>query len=378
VANTSWSVYNFRLGLIRELRQSNYHVVVVAPKDAFTSKLIKEGIEYYEIEMYNYGTKPWQEMYLIFALYSLYRKIKPDLIFHYTIKPNIYGSMAAYFCGIPSIIITTGLGHLFEFKNFMVRTVTMNMYRIACRLSAQTWFLNSNDQDVFVYKRIVPKTKTKLINGEGVNTEWYKPISEKEKRQSLKFLFAGRLLKDKGIREFVEVAKLMKNNNDNCQFTILGFIDQSNPNSVPYEDIIKWQEKGWIKYEGETTDVRPYIESHDCLVFPSYYREGISRILMEAASMETPIITTDNVGCREIVDHNVNGYLCTPRDINSLYNSIMQFSKLSHQDRSVMGKLGRRKMIREFDERIIIVDYIKTIQNLIKGSKAHNDNKVTT
>jgi glycosyltransferase involved in cell wall biosynthesis len=365
VANTSWSIYNFRLGLIRHFKSLGYRIVVIAPKDSFTSKLIKEEIDYREINILNYGTNIWQELTLINTLIKLYSEIRPNLIFHYNIKPNIYGSIAAAYCRIPSIIITTGLGHLFEFKNILVRNITVGLYRIAAGLCKEIWFLNSNDQDVFIYKRIARKNKIKLLNGEGIDTEWFNPQSTKKEDGTTKFLFAGRLLKDKGIREYFEAAKYFTSNNYPCVFKVLGFIDQSNPNSIPYEEIIKMQDLKIIKYEGETTDVRPFLSEADCLVFPSYYREGISRILMEASAMETPIITSDNVGCREIVDHNITGYLCEPKDTNSLISMIHNFLKLDTQDRIVMGKLGRKKMQRLFDEKLILKEYQKTVEKYI-------------
>ncbi len=361
VGNTSWSMYNFRLGLIQKLMKQTYKVVVIAPKDEFTSKLIALGVEYRDVKIHNYGTNPFSELALIYRLYNLYKEIKPDLIFHYTIKPNIYGSFAAKLCGIPSIIITTGLGHLFDFKNIVVRWVTLFMYKIACKLSEQTWFLNSNDMDIFTYKGIVKREKGRVIKGEGVNVQWFKPYGEKDNNGITTFLFAGRLLKEKGIVEYVQAAKIIRKKHSNVVFNVLGFIDESNPNSIPYKEVANWHGKRIINYLGDTVDVRPHLQHADCLVFPSYYREGVSRILMESAAMETPIITTDNVGCRDVVENGSTGYICQPRDVNSLCKSIEMFLELNYHDRSLLGKLGRRKMIKEYDEHNIIQVYLNTI-----------------
>ncbi len=378
VANTSWSIYNFRLGLLRHLRQKGYRIVVIAPKDAFTSKIISEGFEYNEIEISNYGTNPFRDLLLIYDLVKLYQKIQPDLIFHYTIKPNIFGTFAALYCKVPSIIITTGLGHLFEFKNFIVRNITLILYKLACKYSMQTWFLNSNDRDVFVYNNLVAKSKAVLLKSEGIDLEWFKNeyIVAPGSKSEVKFLFAGRLLRDKGIIEYIEAAKIIKANYPNVVFQILGFIDQSNPNSIPYEYLQLWQEQKLVSYLGETTDVRPYLQDCDALVFPSFYREGISRILMEAAAMERPIITTENVGCREVVDHRVNGFLCEPKNVVSLVKYIEKFLEMNVQDRDIMGKLGRRKMYREFNQRLIFSQYEKCIISIIgpasQASKSKN------
>lgn len=366
VANTSWSIHNFRLGLIRHLKSQGFNIVVIAPKDSFTSNLISEGIDYYEIDMKNYGTNPFSEFRLIFQLVRLYQTIRPDLVFHYTIKPNIYGSFAAAYCKIPSIIITTGLGHLFEFKNLFVRWITLFLYRIASYLSKETWFLNTNDRDVFIYKRITNRKKSRVLKSEGINIDWFCPTTDKKFVGAKSFLFAGRILRDKGIIEFVEAAKIIKAKYSNVRFFILGFIDQENPNSIPYSQITTWQNQKIIKYLGETSDVRPFLEKSSCLVFPSYYREGVSRILMEAAAMETPIITSDNVGCREIVDDGVNGYICEGRNIESLVLSMEKFLRLDNADMLVMGKMGRKKMTKEYSENLIFKSYDAAINNFVE------------
>ena len=367
VANTSWSIYNFRLGLIRRLQEEGYDIAVIAPKDNFTSKLISEGLTFYEISMTNYGTNPFSELKLIYRFYQLYKFINPDLIFHYTIKPNIYGSIAAALCRKPSIIVTTGLGHLFQFSNIMVRWITLFLYRVAAFLSKEVWFLNDNDRDVFIYKRIVRRSKTKILKSEGINTNWFRPKKDK-KFYNDRFLFAGRLIWEKGVEEYVKAAEIIKEKYPKVKFELLGFIDQSNPKSIPYEYINLWQKKKVIKYLGETTDVRPFLEKATCLVFPSYYREGVSRILMEAASMETPIITTDNVGCRDIVDHRKNGFIVEPRDVHSLVSAIEEIIVMEDQDKLVMGKLGRKKMVSEFNETKIIDQYLDVVHKyILKG-----------
>lgn len=366
VANTSWSIYNFRLGLIRHLKNQGIEIVVIAPKDAFTAKLVAEGIEFYEIEISNYGTNPVVELGLIRNLVRLYKEINPQLIFHYTIKPNIYGTLAARYCGIPSVIITTGLGHLFEFKNRIVSTITLFLYRISCTFSKKTLFLNSNDLDVFVYKKVVKKSKAILLRGEGIDLDWFSPKKVQKHPRKTIFLFAGRLLIDKGVNEYVEAAQKIRAQYKDVEFQILGFVDQSNPNSIAYQQIIEWQHKKIISYLGETSDVRPYLAKCDCLVFPSYYREGVSRILMEASAMECPIITTDNVGCREVVDDGINGFLVIPKDVSSLVEAIGKFLNLCIEDRQLMGKLGRSKMNREFDQEIVFRQYDEIISSLLE------------
>ncbi len=366
VSNTSWSVYNFRLGFIQYLQSLGVNVVVIAPRDNFSAKLVSLGIEYREVRIRNYGTNPFDDLNLVYRLNKIYRSVKPDFVFHYTIKPNIFGSFAAFSCKIPSIIITTGLGHLFDFKNIFIRLTSITLYRIAAFLSKEVWFLNDNDRDVFIYKRIVSKKKTRLLRSEGINTAWFTPRKEKRFSASPRFLFAGRLIWDKGVNEYVEAARIIKAKFPKAKFELLGFIDEGNPNSVPYETIRKWQKEKVINYLGETTDIRSFLERANCLVFPSFYREGVSRVLMEAASMETPIITTDNVGCRDIVDDGKNGFLCEPKNVESLVDAIESFILLDDQDKLVMGKLGRKKMIKEFDEQKVIDAYKASLSKYVQ------------
>lgn len=346
-------------------------MVVIAPHDSFTSKIIAEGIEYHHIDIRNYGVNPFEEIKLILQLRRLYKRIKPNMIFHYTIKPNIYGTFAAFTAKIPSIIVITGLGHLFIFRSFVVRYLTLFMYKMACKISKEVWFLNSNDLDVFNYLHIAGTKNSVILNSEGVNTKWFKSGGHSSQNGEIKFLFAGRLLEEKGVIHFAEAAKFISTKYPNVKFYLLGFVDESNPNSIAYTSILEWQSQGIIQYLGETSDVRPYIDDASCLVFPSFYREGISRILMEAASMEKPIITTDNVGCREVVDHNITGYICKPKSTKSLIYALEQFIHLPDEDKLIMGKLGRRKMIREFEEKNIIKQYLRTISKYIHISPTY-------
>ncbi len=361
VSNTSWSIYNFRLGLIRTLKELGHDVFLISPKDNFSAKLIAEGFSYQNIYMDNYGTSPFNDLKTLRQFIKIYKTHAFDLIFHYTIKPNIYGSLAAYRCNIPSVAITTGLGHLLSYKNVLVQFIVLQSYKMASRLSQQVWFLNEDDQHVFVEKGIVKKEKTYLLQSEGVNTDRFKPKRPFECSPVVKFLFAGRIIWDKGVGEYVNAAKIIKTKYPNVEFQLLGFINPNNPNSVPIIDIEKWQKEGILNYLGETTDIRKYIDEACCVVLPSYYREGISRVLLEAASMGKPIITTDNVGCRDVVDHKVNGYLCQKKNTEDLALQMEQFMQLTCDERKAMGNNGRQKVLNEFDEKLIIQNYLDFI-----------------
>ncbi|MFK8102559.1 MAG: glycosyltransferase family 4 protein [Saprospiraceae bacterium] len=367
VSNTSWSVYNFRLGLIRRLKELGYEVLVIAPKDSFSTKLISEGFSYINLYVDNYGTNPFQDFKTLRQLHKIYRKNKIDLIFHYTIKPNIYGSLAAAWCKIPSIAVTTGLGRLFVYKNPLVKFMATNFYRLAANLSKEVWFLNESDQTVFIEKKIVAPEKAFLLNSEGVNIQWFKPKrSQPRNTNKVKFLFAGRIIWDKGLAAFAEAAKAIKQSHPEATFQLLGFVDESNPNAVSIDQIERWQKEKIINYLGETSDVRPFLEEAGCLVFPSFYKEGISRILLEASSMAIPIITTNHVGCKEIVEDGFNGLLCEPQNSADLISKIGQFLGMSSAARHQLGLNGRKKVINEFDEELVIKQYLEVIGKLLR------------
>ncbi len=358
-------MYNFRLGIIRELKNQGHDITIIAPMDAFSAKLTSEGFSYRHIPLESYSTNFSIEFRTLRAFIKIYKENGFDFIFHYTIKPNIYGTIAAAYCRIPSVMITTGLGQFLQFRKSLTGKLTVNMYRFAGWLAKEVWFLNEDDMNVFLKERITRKNKSVLLSSEGINTDWFSPNGYKKDYNEVRFLYAGRVLWDKGVGEFAEVARKLTAEYPNVKFQILGFVDNSNPNSVPRETLVQWQNEGVIQYLGEATDVRPYLERVDCLVFPSYYREGLSRILLEAASMGKPIITTDNVGCRDVVIDGETGYITQPKDIDELEDAARKILELSHAERREMGMKGREKVVREFNEKDVFPYYYKTIEKLM-------------
>jgi glycosyltransferase involved in cell wall biosynthesis len=336
---------------------------VIAPKDNFSAKLISEGVSYRHINLDNYGTNPISELRIVRQLSNIYKSEEIDFIFHYTIKPNIYGSIAAKLAGIPSVAITTGLGHLLTFSNWVTRAVSLSLYKIGAALSKEVWFLNEQDRSDFLKLRIVRKKKTFLLPGEGVDTEFFKPKFEKENGSSMRMLFAGRIIWDKGFKEFIDAAKIIKKKYPYCEFNVVVFVDPTNPNGVPYEYIVEHQHSGLINFHGETDDVRPFIVDTHCLIFPSIYREGVSRILLETASMKTPIITTDNVGCKDLVDDNITGLIIPKHDTKALIVAMDKFINMSYQDRLEMGRLARLKIMSSHEQSVINSIYLKRLQS---------------
>jgi len=370
VSNTSWSFVKFRLKLLIRLKEAGYHVIVVAPPDEESPVFTAEGLTYVPLTKLRQKSKnPLHDYQLYREFQQIYRTWKPDLAIHYTIKPNIYATKAAAVLDIPCIAVITGLGYTFISGGVLSR-ITDVLYRHSLKHAVQVWFLNHDDQVVFTAKRrIVALEKTVLIHGEGIDAKTqFNPLIHGDKPgrsdAATKFVFVGRLLHDKGIREYVAAAQRLKVRYPELEFRVVGYVNVGNPSVVDVVTMNKWERAGAIQYLGAVADVRPVLMNHDCVVLPSY-REGMSTTLMEAAAMELPLIASDIPGCREIVEEGKTGFLCKPRDVDSLAACMEAFIELSPKERSIMGKNGRQKMLREFDMDSIIDHYLDIIPKLL-------------
>ena len=369
VANTSWSIYNFRLGIIKQLQDYGIKVLVIAPKDQFTAKLVAEGVDFEHFYLDNHGTNPLNDIQSFLALVSIYKKHHLEFIFHYTIKPNIYGSLAASWCRIPCISVTTGLGKLTSFSGKLLQWFILKLYKVGLKGCKEVWFLNESDRQFFLEKKLIPKRKAIILNSEGVNTSKFCPINFDLKSGPIIFLLAGRMLWEKGVGEYIAAARIIRQKYPNIQFHLLGFIDTTDPNGIQPKQVANWQKEGVVNYLGETTDVRPYIDEADCVVLPTFYKEGISRILLEAAAMGKPIIASDQVGCREVIEDGISGFLCPPKDTSALVQRMERIILMEENERYRMGWKGREKVIKEFDESLIIDTYLSKLNLINKFSQ---------
>ena len=368
VSNTSWFIYNFHLALLQTLQHHGYNIIVIAPKDEYSGKFEAYGMRYHEIIMNNKGTNPVEDIRLVYDFYRLYKKTAPDVILQYTIKPNIYGSIAAGMLKIPVVSSITGLGTVFLNDSFSSRVAKM-LYRIALKFAQKVFFLNTADRQLFIDSKLVAVGKAELMPGSGIDTELFKPQAKKTEKKPFRFLLIARLIKDKGIVEYVEAAqKVKKVNGLLAEFALLGAYYPGNPTAITEEEIGRWEEEGSIVYLGTNDDVPSVIAQSDCVVLPSY-REGLSQVLLEAASMAKPIIATDVPGCREVVEDGINGYLCEAKNADALSKVMM---KILQQDRDAcdeMGKRGRAKVEAEFDEKVVNEKYVQTIKILLQRKK---------
>lgn len=365
VSNTSWSLFNFRLSLMHSLRNAGYEIIAVAPKDEYSQRLSEHGFEYHPIWMNNKGTDPLEDIKTLKMFYSLYKHLKPDMILHYTIKPNIYGTLASHILGIKTINNIAGLGTLFIKENFATK-IAILLYKISQSYAGKIFFQNKDDYNLFINKHIVKREKSDILPGSGVDTQKFKPINIKREENIFRFLLVARMLWDKGIGEYVESARIIKEKYPNVTFQLLGFLDVQNQSAISKDQMDKWVKDGLVEYLGTSDNVSLELSKADCVVLPSYYREGTPRTLLEAASMEKPIITTDNVGCRDVVENGKNGYICKIKDPLDLAAKMEAMLKLSADERRLMGTYGRKKMVLEYDENIVVSAYLNTIQNLLR------------
>lgn len=356
VANTSWSMFNFRNGVLSRLLEEGYQLTIIAPFDEFSEKLREMGCNVIDLQMSAKGTNPLQDVKLIYTLYQLYQKIQPNFIIHYTIKPNIYGSLAAKIAGIPSLAITTGLGYTFVNDNFIAK-IARQLYKMAFRYPKEVWFLNEDDRQAFLAYSLVSENKAKLLHGEGVNVSHFSPISSSSGNNPTTFLLVARMLWDKGIGEYIEAARVIKSKYPNTHFQLLGACDVPNPSIISREQIGIWESEGIVEYLGTTDDVRTVIANVDCVVLPSY-REGIPRTMLEAAAMAKPLIVSDAPGCKDVVINGKTGFLCKVKNRDSLAAAMELIINQSTQERVDMGVAGRNLVLQKFDERVVIKKYI--------------------
>jgi glycosyltransferase involved in cell wall biosynthesis len=353
------------MDVIRALLLQGHEVVVMAADDEFSGLLTEAGCLFIPIRFNNRTESPLSDFLFYRHLKQLYRQHRPALIFHYVIKPNIYGSLAAAAEGIPSIAVITGLGYAFARRNWLFRLIRL-LYKRALSHTNQVWFLNNDDAKMFINEKMVSIEKVKVLPGEGVNEHYFSPTFNGEKKpgKRFRFLMSTRLLKSKGIGIYANAAHILKKKNYDLDFELIGFFEEHHPDSISRHDIDNWEKEGLIVYSGFARDVRPFLYNADCFIFPSSYNEGIPRGLMEAACMELPIITSANRGCKEVVIDNVTGYLCNMNDPFDLSDKMERIINMPAQQRINMGKKGRELVADKFNVQRIVKEYEQTIYKL--------------
>jgi glycosyltransferase involved in cell wall biosynthesis len=359
VVNSAWNLLNFRSGLIRALIAAGYEVIAVAPPDDYVSRVSELGCSFVPLPIDSKGTNPGRDLLLLLRFFLLLRKEKPNIYLGFTAKPNIYGSLAAHILGIPVINNIAGLGIVFKRENWLARLVK-KLYWLALSRSKKVFFQNSEDEMLFIKYRLVNGQVAERLPGSGINLTQFVSLPLPND-SPIRFLLIARMLWDKGVGDFVEAARMLRKCGVRDEFCLLGFLDVKNPGAISRDQIREWVDEGIIQYLGVSDNVSEEIAKADCVVLPSYYREGTPRSLLEGAAMARPIVTTDSVGCRDVVEHGVTGYLCQPKNRDDLAGAMKAILLMSKCDREAMGLRGREKIERQYDEKIVINKYLDAI-----------------
>lgn len=361
LANIGLGLYKFRRELLQELVKEN-EVFFCIPDDEFVKPIKAIGCKYINNMLLDrHGTNPVKELKLISFYKRVLREIKPDIVFTYTIKPNAYGGMACASLDVPYVVNVTGLGTSIE-NGGLMQKVSLTLYKTGLRKAQKVFFQNTENRDFMVNHGVV-KGPYDMLPGSGVNLEQYQ-VFPYPNGDTVNFVFIARVMKEKGIDQYLDAAKEIRKRHPEVRFHICGFCEQD------YEGTLKkLNDNGTVVYHGLVSDMTEIYKMTSCTVLPTYYPEGLSNVLLESAASGRPIITTDRSGCREIVEDGVNGYVVKQKDSQDLIEKIEMFLSLSVSEREEMGLAGRMKVEREFDRKIVIQKYLDEIDKINNDSQ---------
>jgi glycosyltransferase involved in cell wall biosynthesis len=362
VSNYGWTLFNFRKRLITELADHGLEVFVQTEFDGYEQRLALPAARVLPLEIDRKGINPFRDALTVFSVLGAIKKIKPAACLFFTIKPIVYGGVACRIARIPYVSNVTGLGTAFIGRRW-IRSVAVFLYRVGLRSAARVFFQNRTDLELFISEGMVRPEQAALLPGSGVNLTRF-ATAPYPQREEVRFLLIARMLWDKGVGEFIDAARIVKKANVRARFQLLGPVDAVNRTAVPRDKIDNWVREGLVEYLGETDDVRPFIAAADCIVLPSY-REGAPRSLLEAAAMGRPVITSDSIGCRHVVEDRRTALVCRVRDSKDLADKMMEMLSFSPVERADIGLKGREKMEREYDEKVVIQRYIETVRALV-------------
>lgn len=355
VSNTTWSIFNFRRGLIQKLIYQGHQVTAIAPPDQYVDRVKSLGCNYIPlITLHQISKNPIRDLFLYRELKQIFRLINPDLIFLFTPKANIYGGMAAGKLNIDFISTINGLGYTFQ-TNSILSFLVKRLYKVGLKKSIKVFFQNKDDKAFFISEKIIKENKTELVAGSGVNISEFLPTENKEK--NFTFLLCARLLLEKGVVEYLNAAKILRKQYPNVVFKIIGK-KVKHPSAVDETVINQYHAEGIIQYIGETDEINNELSKVHVLVNPSSYLEGVPKISLEALSKGLPIITTNSVGCKETVNHLENGLIIPAKNSKALEEAMEFMINCSKEKLLEMGKKSRLKALNQFDERLVINHYL--------------------
>lgn len=346
LANFDLGLYQFRKELIQELLKDN-EIIISLPYGELVEPLKEMGCKFIDTPVDRRGLNPVTDIKLFNNYRKLLKKEKPDLVITYTIKPNVYGGIACRIAKIPYAVNITGLGTAFQ-SDGMLRKIVTQMYKVGCKKAKVIFFENAENRQIFIDEKIVEKEKACLLNGAGVNLSHFHVMEYPADDSVTRFLFIGRVMKEKGINELFSAMQKLVGDGYSCSLDVLGGYEED------YKEIIeKYESEGWLHYRGYQKDVRPYIEKCHCFVLPSWH-EGMANTNLECAASGRPVITSRIHGCMEAVEDGVSGYLCEKKDCESLYERMKEFCSLPYDKRTQMGIEGRKHVENNFDKTDVV------------------------
>lgn len=355
MVNRDFVLFNFRVELLESLLKDGYQVYICLPYGEKVEYMKKMGCEFIPVTIDKRGTNPIRDFSLILEYRKIMREVQPNMILMYTTKVNIYAGILAGRMKIPYLMNISGLGTAVEYES-MLQKLMLFLYKKAAKYAQCLFFQNQENMDFFHRHGLYQGTE-KLLPGSGVNVERFHLMEYPKETKGIHFLFIARVIKEKGIEEYLAAAKVLREEYPNTFFHVLG------PCDGEYEDVLKeYEEQGIIQYHGMIQDTREFLAKSHCTIHPSYYPEGMSNVCIESAACGRPVITTDRSGCRETVEDGVTGYIFPQKDRAALIDRVRTFLKLSWEEKRQMGLAGRRKMEQEFDRRIVVEEYGKMIE----------------
>lgn len=356
LVNRDFVLYNFRIELVERLLMEKYDVYICLPIGPKVNAMIDMGCKFIPIEIDKRGTNPIKDYKLIKDYKKVFNEVKPDIILTYTTKVCIYGGIVAGKLGIPYLMNVSGLGTALE-QPGPLQPLMISLYRKAAKKAKCVFFQNTENQKFFKKHKMYDGHQV-LLPGSGVNIDKWNYLEYPDDKEGLEFLFVARIIKEKGIEEYLACAEEIKKEYPDTKFHICG------PCDGDYRDTIAdYEKKGIIIYHGEVQDTKKYLKRIHCHIHPSYYPEGISNVCLEAAASGRPVITTDRAGCRETVDDGVTGFIFETKNRDMLIDSVKSLIRLNNEERRQMGIKGREKVIKEFNRKVVIDKYINEIRN---------------
>ena len=360
--NFDEGLYNFRKELLEALLACGYEVHIAVPKGEYTDRMQAMGCIFHDTALNRRGTNPLQELTLLRTYGKILKDTVPDVVLTYTIKPNIYMGLLCGGKKIPYITTITGLGTAVEGKG-LLQCMTGVLYKVAMKKVSLVFFQNRANEKIFRDRKIAPG-KHEMLSGSGVNVDHFTYQRFPIEKDTVGFLFVSRIMKEKGIEEYMDAAEQIRSRHPETRFRILGFLEEDYTGKERFARLCR---EGVIEFIGSVEDVIPYMKESQCIVHPSYYPEGMSNVCQEGAACGRAVITTDRPGCRETVVDGKTGFLIRERDSKDLVGKIEQFLRLSLEERKRLGQNGRKYMIERFDRKNVINSYKKAIERIVKN-----------